>query len=89
MADVKAKERIGHLEEGVHDTSAVPDVVKVEGGLLLDAGNKNEHHLKVAKDGRVRSFLLRNTNPFFGHELTDNHFRLFSCRSHLMILMTL
>jgi hypothetical protein len=84
----KAMERVEHFE-GVHDTSAVPDAVKVQGGLLIDAGNKNEHHLKVAKDGRVRSFLLRNTSPFFDHKLTDNHLRQFSYRNHLMIRMIL
>lgn len=48
-------EQISHLEEGVHGTQAVPSFVKVEGGVLLDAGAKNEHHLKVAKDGHVRN----------------------------------
>ena len=61
MADVsKTMEQIDHDEVGVHGTLAVPAFVKVDGGLLLDAGTKNEHHLKVAKDGHVRS-ILSNT----------------------------
>lgn len=46
-----------HVEENAQRISAVPDFVKVNGGLLLDAGNKSEHHLKVAKDGHVRNSL--------------------------------
>lgn len=52
----KAPEHTMHLEEGVdmHVSAALPPGVKVDGGVLLDAGGKNELHLKLAKDGHVR-----------------------------------
>jgi hypothetical protein len=42
-----------HVEEGLHVHSALPPGVKVDGGILLDAGLKNEHQLILAKDGHV------------------------------------
>jgi hypothetical protein len=69
MADTtKNMEQISHLEEGIHPTQALPAFVKVDGGLLLDAGIKNEHHLKLAKDGRVSS--KTHQSPWAEHRLT-------------------
>jgi hypothetical protein len=49
----KSLEHINHVEEGTQEVQAVPDIVKVEGGYLVDAGDKTEHRLQVAKDGHV------------------------------------
>lgn len=51
----KTTEQVSHVEEGIRQpqAQAVPDVARVEGGVLADAGAKNEHHLQVAKDGHV------------------------------------
>ncbi len=46
-------EKVFHVEEGKYGTQAVPDYLKVEGGVVLDTGARNEHHLKVARDGHV------------------------------------
>lgn len=67
MANIpKVPEHTMHVEEQ-HISLAVPEGVKVEGGLLLDAGDKNELHLKVAKDGRVRT----RTPSVFHQPLTE------------------
>jgi hypothetical protein len=56
----KSLEHIDHVEEGTHEVQAVPDIVKVEGGYLVDAGGKTEHHLQVAKDGHVSNPAAQN-----------------------------
>ncbi len=61
----KVPEHTMHVEEHPHISMAVPEGVKVDGGLLLDAGDKNELHLKVAKDGRVRSRVLCCFSPIY------------------------
>ncbi|EXJ96298.1 hypothetical protein A1O1_01424 [Capronia coronata CBS 617.96] len=64
MAEIhKAPDHIDHVEESAYAAKAVPDVVKVEGGVLLDAGTKNEYHLKVAKDGHTVLLPQPSDNP--------------------------
>ena len=54
MADeAKMSEQIDHHEVHPGVTGGVPDFIRVDGGVLVDAGTKNEHHLKLAQDGHV------------------------------------
>ncbi|KAK5347905.1 hypothetical protein LTR34_006211 [Exophiala xenobiotica] len=52
-----------HVEEGLHIHPALPPGVKVDGGILLDAGLKNEHQLAVAKDGHTVLLPQPSGNP--------------------------
>ena len=78
MADEsKMSEQIRYVEDEPHFVQAVPDFVKVEGGVLLDAGAKNEHQLKVAKDGHVSDDVplriivnAQSASAQFDHKLT-------------------
>ncbi|KAJ9602183.1 hypothetical protein H2200_013303 [Cladophialophora chaetospira] len=64
MADIsKRSDHTMDVKEHEHISVAVPEGVKVEGGLLLDAGDRNELHLKVAKDGRTVLLPQPSNNP--------------------------